>query len=594
MKTIFTSVVCLCTYVFSLFPLQSFAQCNLTLNVTTTESRCKATGEVQVTVSGGSGNYNYKLTMGSFSTVTSSNLIKGLASGTYSLEVKDLSTGCTVTNNNVVVTGDYEDPRFQLSVSDITCTGANNGTVSVINLQKGRGPFSFTVVSPSASAVGASNSTGVFTNLLPGDYYIRLTDSCGGIQTRAVTVADYSWVIDSRSVVKIGCDSADASVVLRDSRGNLNASSSVFNNFTYGVSRSAGDTSWFSSRSFRFFKGTRRSITILVKDPCGNIKTTLWTDTQIPSVGASVNITNQVCSGFTATISSQSNLTSPQYCLFNNSNVQIACNSTGVFNNVSYGSYCIRIRDNCYDTTISRCFSVSPPVPNVAASVTTSNLQCNRFDASVTGQQNLTNPQYCIFNSSNVQLACNSTGNFNNLSYGSYCIQITDGCTGTVINRCFTRTRPVPSVNPQVTISNRSCSTFSVGIGGQVNISNGQFCIYDVNGVQIDCNNNGNFNNLPYGSYCLNIRNNAACYDTTITRCFTVNPLLPSVSNTVNISNQTCTTFTASITGQQNLNSPQYCLYDNSNNLVSCNTTGTFTGVPYGSYCIRVAKSTAC
>lgn len=594
MKTKFKTVICFVLTIIILSPKISLAQCGLSLNISTTESRCKATGSLTINVTGGSGNYNYRLSKGSFSTLTSSNIINGLQAGTYLLEVKDLANNCIATNSNVVISGNYEDPRFQLLVTDISCTGASDGAVSVTNVQYGRGPFNYSIVAPSASGVGISNSTGVFTGLIPGDYYIRLTDSCGGIQTRTVRVADYTWQIDSKTISKIGCDSADASVVLRDSKGNLNTSGTIFNGYSYGVSRSPGDTSWYSSRNFRFFKGTLRNVTILARDLCGNIRSSIWNDTQIPVVSANVSLGSLVCAGFTATVTGQSNLTSPQYCLYNSSNVLISCNTNGVFTNIPYGNYCINIRDFCYDTVISRCFNVSSPVPSVGSTVTTNNLQCNSFDASITGQQNLTSPQYCLFNSLNVQIACNSTGVFTNIPYGSYCIQVTDGCSGTVINRCFTRNRPVPAVSSSVSITNRACSTFTAGIGGQVNISNGQYCIYDGNGVLIACNTTGIFDNLHYGTYCINVINNTACYDTVITRCITINRLLPSVSNTVALSNQNCSTFNASIAGQQNLNNPQYCLYDNLNNLVTCNTTGIFNSLAYGSYCIRVANDAAC
>lgn len=569
------------------------AQCLASFTVQTKESRCKATGEITFEVTGGSGNYNYKVTNGAFSSVTSTNTISGLQAGTYTVEVKDLQTGCVYTRANVVVSGDYQDPRFQLAISDVTCINGNNGTLSVINLQYGRGPFTYTIVAPSASAIGQSNTTGVFNNLVSGDYYVRLSDSCGGIQTRAVTVANYNWWIDASSVTKNGCDQASASITLKDSKGNLNTSGSAFNNYTYGVVRAPGDTSWHNNRNFNFFKGTLRSVTLIAKDLCGNIKTAVWVDNAKPSVAANATISNQVCSGFRATITGQTNLTNPQYCLYNSSNTLVACNGTGVFDIATYGSYCIRVVDVCYDTTIQRCFTVAQPVPGVAASVSITNLACSTFTASITGQVNLTSPQYCLLDASNVQIACNSTGVFNNVPYGSYCIRITDGCNGTVINRCFTRTKPVPTVG-SIGISNNGCSSFTATVGGQGNLFNPQYCIYDANGVLLSCNTNGVFTGLPYGNYCIDITNNSLCYDTVIRRCFSVSRPVPSVAAAVSYSSQTCTSFTASITGQTNLNNPVYCLYNSSNTLLSCNATGQFTNLAYGAYCIRVTNSALC
>lgn len=580
---------------FLLFSVKTInAQCTATVTVSTVESRCKATGQIIFNVTGGSGNFNYRVSKGSFNTLTSTNTVIGLQAGTYDTEVKDIVTGCIYTQPNIVVGGNYQDPRFQLSVSDVTCINGNDGSIAAISLQYGRGPFQYTIVAPSASAVGVSNSTGIFSNLISGDYYVRLTDSCGGIQTRTVNVSNYNWWISSIAVTKVGCDQATATITLQDSKGNTNISGTTFAGYQYGAVRSPGDTSWYNMRTFTFFKGTLRSITLVAKDLCGNIKTANWTDSYQPSVTGSVTITNQACADFTASITGQAYLTNPQYCLYDNANVQLSCNTTGIFNNIPYGSYCIRIQDICYDTTIQRCFNVNQPVPAVSASVTTSNLSCTNFTATVTGQQNLTNPQYCLFDNNSVQIACNSTGIFNNIPYGSYCIQITDGCTGTVLTRCFTRTQPVPSIGAAVTISNQACSDFTATINGPVNISNGQFCIYDNLGNLIACNSTGIFNGLPYGSYCINVINDPVCFDTTIVRCFTVTPPVPSAAASVAISNKTCSDFTAAITGQQNLSNPQYCLYDNSNVLIGCNTTGQFNNLAYGSYCIRIANDPIC
>ncbi len=568
--------------------------CTLTFTTTTTQSTCKATGSITVNASNGSGNYNFTVSNGTFSTTTSSNVIGGLQAGAYTVKVKDIVSGCVVQQNNITVAGNYQDPRFQLSATDVTCINGNNGSITAINQQYGKAPFYYTIVAPSASGVGTNNATGIFTNLVAGDYSIQLSDSCGGIQTRVVTIANYNWSITGTPVTKVGCDSADVTISLSDNKGNTNASGIAFNGFLYGVSKAPGDTVWSANRAFRFFKGTARSATFIVKDACGNTKTNTWFDTNHPAVGASVSFSNKQCSDFTATITGQQNLTSPQYCLYNNANVLVTCNTTGIFNNVAYGSYCIAITDNCYDTTINRCFTVTAPVPAVAASVTTSNLVCGGFTATVTGQQNLVNPQYCIFDSANNNIACNTTGIFNNLPYGSYCINITDGCTGTVITRCFTQKRPVPAVGAAVSISNKSCSSFTVTVTGQSNLNNGQYCIYDGNGILIACNSTGVFNNLAYGSYCVNIANDPVCYDTTIVRCFNVTQPVPSVSNSVSVSSKTCTDFTAKISGQTNLTNPQYCLYDNSNNLVTCNTTGQFDNLAYGSYCIKIQNDASC
>ena len=319
----------------------------------------------------------------------------------------------------------------------------------------------------------------------------------------------------------------------------------------------------------------------------------------MPSVGANVTISKIECKTFTATVTGQTNLFNPQYCLFTApAHVLITCNTTGIFDSLPYGSYCIDIISDptCYDTTITRCFTVTPPKPSIGPNVLITNLTCTTFTATIDGQTNTNNPQYCLYTPAHVLIICNSTGIFNNLAYGTYCIDVINDstCYDTTITRCFTVVPLKPSVNADVTISNKGCTTFSATITGQTNLNNPQYCLYTSTHTLISCNTTGIFNNILYGPYCIEIENNRTCFDTTIVRCFNVTRPIPSVSAAVAVSNKTCTTFTASVVGQTNISNARYCIYNNLNVLLSCNTTGVFTNLAYGSFCIKIVNDSTC
>lgn len=556
----------------------------LTFSYSVTESRCVATGSIIINATGGSGNYNYKASGPVTPPVTSSNIITGLPPGYYSVYVKDLTSGCTHQVDSIYVPGSYSDPRFQLVKTDAGCAG-NNGTISTQNTQYGRSPFTYTIIAPSPSNVGASNTTGNFTGLVPGEYSIQLKDSCGGIQVRSITIENYSWWFDNLTVNRVGCDSVDVSVVLKDNKGNSNTSGTAFNGFTYGAVLAAGDTTWFSARNFRTFIGTNRNFTIVVKDNCGNLHTSVWfmPASAKPSVSL-VSTSNFSCTQFTATVTGAQNLTNPSYCLYDAANNQLSCNTNGVFNSLPYGSYCIKVTDNCYDTVITKCFAASHAIPSVGASVTISNTNCSTFTATITSQQNLTTPNICLYDGSGNQIQCNSTGIFNNVPYGSYCIKVKDGCIDTTITRCFTATKPVPVIT-NVNISGANCSTFNATATGS-NLNSPYYCLYDSAGNIVTCDSTGVFNGLTYGRYCVRA---ISCGDTTASYCFSSVRPVPNVNGSVTINNKTCTGFKATITGQTNLTNPDYCLYTSPGDvLVSCNTTGIFDNIPYGSYCIKI------
>jgi hypothetical protein len=96
------------------FGTESFSQscAGLTATYSVTESRCIATGSIQVTASGGSGTYNYRVTGPSSTGFTSSNVITGLQPGNYMITVKDIISNCVINVNNVMIAGTYQDPRF--------------------------------------------------------------------------------------------------------------------------------------------------------------------------------------------------------------------------------------------------------------------------------------------------------------------------------------------------------------------------------------------------------------------------------------------------------------------------------------------------
>ena len=594
MKTIFTLLlICSLMIANTLHSQSNYEDCSsFSAAYTTTESRCASTGSITVTASGGSGNYTYKVTGPVSTPVTSSPVISALTPGNYTLTVKDITTGCILTINNVVVSGTYIDPRFELSGTNMTCYGAQDGTITVINQTNGRYPFSYKIISPSASHVGTTNSTGVFTSLSYGQYYIQQTDSCGGVQTRSIVLNGYNWWVSGNPVTKTNCTTLSVSISLTDNSGNTNASGTAFNGFSYGYVNSPGDTVWFSTKSFTVSRSPLRKVTFVVKDRCGSVNSFSWTN-PIPS-GGSVATSNNGCSTFTATATGFTNLTSPQYCLKQGATT-IACNSSGVFNNVPFGSYCMEITDACYDTLITYCFSASRKIPSVDNNVAISNTTCSSFSANVTGQSYLFNPQYCLYDNTNTLISCNTTGVFTNLAYSSYCIKITSSapCYDTVITRCFSPVKPVASASsPSVT--NKTCTGFDVSIPWVSYINTPNYCLYDNNNNPVSCNSTGVFTNIPYGSYCIIITDlNASgntCYVSQINRCFSVSKDIPS-AGTVVLSNKQCGTFTASISSTSFLKTPQFCLYDNNNTLISCNTTGSFANLAYGSYCIKITHS---
>lgn len=89
------------------------------------------------------------------------------------------------------------------------------------------------------------------------------------------------------------------------------------------------------------------------------VRTNILGRPEVPSLGTSVNIFGKTCATFSASVTGQKNLTQPSYQLINNKGVVVESNSSGLFPNIPYGEYQIRMRNQCYDTTIVRSLSAA-------------------------------------------------------------------------------------------------------------------------------------------------------------------------------------------------------------------------------------------
>lgn len=561
-------------------------QCgSLAASATPYESRCMATGSIKVTASGGTGNYKYKATGPVVTNFTSTDSITGLTPGIYSVTLTDITTNCTITLSNIVVPGTYQDPRFTLNKEDVSCDNGSNGSISLATLNFGRAPYTYSIIAPSPMGVGTTNSTGTFTGLSAGLYTVRLTDSCGGIQTRLVNINNYTWKIDSVRFRKISCDSATGYIRVSDNRGNISTITGL-PGFTYGIVRSAGDTVWSTNPSLTFYLGNQDNFEAIVKDPCGTIKKFPVTVSFKPSVNNAVSTFGFTCRRFSVRVTGVTNFFNADFCLTNDQGNVIACNTTGEFMNIEYGSYCIAAYDSCSDTTITRCFTAAPQPSSVDENILVTNKLCSGFTASVTGQQGLSSPEYCLYDSLNNMVECNSTGVFHHLVYGNYCVNIKDTCRDTLLQRCFTVQKPVPVINPPQA-GDFTCTDFSITVTGD-SLSNPRFCLYDSLGQEVTCNNTGIFDSLLYGEYCISVYD--SCYDTTINRCFSVTGPVLTYGLSSDISNKACSTFTATLSGTGFINA-KYCLYSSDSTFIICNSNGIFDSLAYGSYFVEVSNS---
>ncbi len=179
---------------------------NITANIISSSASCgKSNGSATVTgIGGSSGVYTYTWspvpTGGAYGSSKT-----GLSPGTYTVTIKD-ANGCLGVTK--VVIGNFAQLTAQAIPFDVSCFGANNGSVNIIPTA-GVGPFSY-VWSPSSAGTSASAS-----NLGPGTYSVLVTDAGGCSGTVSAVVNEPTQVlsqIDS-AITNVNCGQTGSATV---------------------------------------------------------------------------------------------------------------------------------------------------------------------------------------------------------------------------------------------------------------------------------------------------------------------------------------------------------------------------------------------
>ncbi|MEK6155700.1 SprB repeat-containing protein, partial [Flavobacteriaceae bacterium 3-367] len=114
-------------------------------------------GEITITQTGGSGSFDYLVTFPDLVTTiaNTTGVFTGLTQvGTYSFTITDQAVGhaCSTTIDQELV--DAVLPILSISAfTDVTCNGADDGTITVAAVDNGVGPYTFEIISgPGSSA----------------------------------------------------------------------------------------------------------------------------------------------------------------------------------------------------------------------------------------------------------------------------------------------------------------------------------------------------------------------------------------------------------------------------------------------------------
>ena len=123
---------------------------------------------------GGFGTYEYSIDGGSTWQSNGGNYT-GLSGGTYNVEIRDASQVSCATTLNAALVIDAPTAAVSASVAstDVTCFGANNGTITISSPMGGYGTYEYSI---DGGATWQSNG-GTYTGLAGGTYNVEIRDA---------------------------------------------------------------------------------------------------------------------------------------------------------------------------------------------------------------------------------------------------------------------------------------------------------------------------------------------------------------------------------------------------------------------------------
>lgn len=165
---------------------------SLSATATSTPSACTANnGTATAIPAGGTGPYTYSWAPSGGNAA----LATGLAPGTYTVTVTDISSGCVATQTVTVAnTGNVSSTPQQ---TNNTCATSTNGSAT-INVSGGTGPFTYSWT-PSVS------TTQTASNLAAGVYSVVVTDINGCTTSQSFTITSPPALTASTTQTNVSC-----------------------------------------------------------------------------------------------------------------------------------------------------------------------------------------------------------------------------------------------------------------------------------------------------------------------------------------------------------------------------------------------------
>ncbi|HEV7782634.1 MAG TPA: gliding motility-associated C-terminal domain-containing protein [Chitinophagaceae bacterium] len=468
----------------------------ITINITTgtgvlantsfTPTSCPGAnnGTITVNVTAGTAPFTYQLGAGP---IQPSNVFTGLASGTYSITVRD-ALGCSRIVTRTVTNGSSVTATTALTAT--TCGGAANGSVT-ITPTSGTGPYTF-VLDGVTTQTGATNT--VFTGLTSGSHSVVITDDPSACQSLPITftIAAGPTLLANAVPSATSCSGAsNGTITVTPTNGTAP--------YTFSID---GGAFVPGGVPYTFTNIPAGPHTVRVTDASGCVTNTINADIAAgPALTTTASKTDALCNGDatgTITVTTPTIGTAPYEYSLDGTIWQLS----NIFNGLAAGTYTVYYRESngCQG---SQTINVAEPVV-LSATASTVAVVCNGQNngiITVTSNGGVAPHEYSINGG-----AAWTPNNIFNVAAGTYTITIRDanGCSTT---QTITVTEPTAlaafSANGPASCDGGNDGLITVTANG----GNAGYQ-YSLDGVAFQSSNT--FNVAP-GNYTVTVKDNLGC-----------------------------------------------------------------------------------
>ena len=565
-----------------------------------------ATGAITVTVPAPGIGISYTLTGTDPAVVSVNNttgLFAGLMPGIYEV-ITTNEVGCTSKALSITITDQPSTPAVPIaSVTQPTCAVAT-GVIAVSTPVPGAGN-SYTVTGTKPVVAAMTNSTGVFTGLIPGVYDVITTNAAGCISkalSRTINVQSFTPADPVVKVTQPGCTVPTGTMTVITPAPGAGISYTVTGKNPV-VAAQTNTTGIFVGLNSGIYDVTTTNASGCISKA---ISSTVNVQLLTPA-DPIASVTQPTCTVATGTITVTSPATGAgiTYTVTGtNPTVAAKTNATGIFAGLNPGDYDVTTTNvlGCVSKAISRTVNLQPITPDIpTASVTQPTCTVSTGTITVTVPVPDAGISYTVTGINPVVAATsNTTGIFAGLKPGAYEVITTNavGCTSKALSLTI-NIQPVTPSSPVATIITPTCAlaTGTITITTPAPDAGISYTVAGTNPVVSPVNNvTGIFAGLNPGVYDVTTTNATGCISKASS--YTINTQTDTPADpVVKITQTTCSVGTGSMTvTTPDLAAGISYTVTGTDPVVAPvkNTTGIFTGLTSGVYDVTTTNALGC